>query len=148
MIIVQPLTVRFEGHPIARLHQDGRTESVGNGNPGPDAIFSPGPTLHADGSIALTKPGFTARIEADGTLFVVPPPGNGQVEQRFGRIIEDRLVTGDAPPSGVRLEGDKLVMHHDGKVTNVLGVIDPPTMGRTALIMTAAFFMDLGIAAR
>lgn len=148
IIDVKELTVRFEDMPIARLHADGRTESVGDNKPGKDAKFSPGPTLHADGTIELTKPGFKARVESDGDIFVLGPPGAGQPEQLYGRIAGDQLLTAGSRDSGVRLEGSKLVMFYDSKPTNVIGVIDPPSMGRTALLMTAAFFIDLAITSR
>src|SRR5215831_15869057 len=63
-IALGEMTVRFDGNPIAKLHADGRTESVGNSKPGKDATFSPGPTLHADGTIDLTKGGYRARVDA------------------------------------------------------------------------------------
>lgn len=147
-IEIAELTVLFDGHPIAKLHADGRTESVGDSKPGPDAVFSPGPTLHADGRIELTKAGYTARVEGDGEIFIVPPVSAGQVEQRFGLVTGEVLQTDDAGTSGVRVEGTKLVMFFDGKPTNELGVFDPPHLRRTALILTAAFFMDLAISSR
>ena len=145
IIEIQELTIRFEGFPIARLHADGRTESVGNEKPGKDAKFSPGPTLRADGTIELTKGGMKARVEADGDIFVISPPAAGQPEQLYGRVTGDRLETKRGADTGVRLEGSKLVAFYEGKPTSELGVIEPPTMGRTALILTAAFFMDLAI---
>ncbi len=148
VIELEELTVRFEGMPIARLHADGRTESVGNSKPGKDATFSPGPTLRADGTIELTKTGFTARVEADGDIVVVAPPGTTPPEQRFGRIAGNQILTEGSPDSGIRLEGSELVTFYKSKPTNVIGVIDPPSMGRTALIMTAAFFMDMAITSR
>ncbi|MCX5746192.1 MAG: hypothetical protein NT062_27255 [Proteobacteria bacterium] len=53
-----------------------------------------------------------------------------------------------ATGSGVRLDGATLVMFQAARSTSVLGVVDPPRLGRTALIMTAAFFIDLAITAR
>lgn len=147
IIELKALTVRFDGMPIARLHADGRTESVGDNKPGKDARFSPGPTLHADGTIVL-KAGFKARVESDGDIFIVSPPETGKPEQLLGRISGDQILTAGAHDSGVRLEGSKLVMYYDSRPTNVIGVIDPPSMGRTALIMTAAFFIDMAIASR
>jgi hypothetical protein len=145
---LKPLTVLFQGMPIARLYEDGRTESVGNNPPGKDATFSPGPTLHEDGTIVLTKSGFTARVEPDGDIFVVGPPGAAQPARLYGRLSGDQIVTVDAHVSGVRLEGAELVMFYDAKPTNVIGVVDPPSMGRTALVMTAAFFIDLALNSR
>lgn len=148
IIDVKELTVRFENIPIARLHADGRTESVGDNKPGKDAKFSPGPTLHADGTIELTQGRFKARVESDGDIFVVSPPETGQPEQLYGRISGEMLLTAGAHDSGVRLEGSELVMFYDSKPTNVIGVVDPPSMGRTALLMTAAFFIDMAITSR
>lgn len=148
VIEVKELTVRFQGMPIARLRADGRTESVGDSMPGKDAIFTPGPTLHADGTIELTKRGYRARVEADGDIVVVPPPDAGQVEQLYGRIAGDQILTEGSRDTGVRLEGSELVMFHESRPTNVIGVVDPPSMGRTALLMTAAFFIDLAINSR
>ena len=148
IIELRELTVLFEDMPIARLHADGRTESVGDSKPGKDAKFSPGPTLHADGTIELTKGGFKARVESDGDIFVVSPPDARQPEQLYGRISGDQISTAGTRDSGVRLEGSKLVMFYDSKPTNVIGVVDPPSMGRTALLMTAAFFIDMAITSR
>lgn len=138
----------FEGMPIARLHADGRTESVGASKPGRDATFSTGPTLHADGTIELTKGRFEVRVEADGDIFVVPPPQARQLEQLYGRISGDQLVTAGAPDGGFRLEGSTLVTFHASRPTYVIGVVDPPSMGRTALLMAAAFSIDLAITSR
>lgn len=148
VIEVKELTVRFDNMPIARLHADGRTESVGDTAPGPNATFSPGPTLRADGTIELTKSGFKARVEQDGDIFVVSPPRAAQPDQLFGRLSGDTILLEGSRDSGVRLEGSKLVMFHEGKPTNVIGVIEPATMGRTALLMTAAFFIDLAVSSR
>ncbi len=146
IIEVKELTVRFEDMPIARLHADGKTESVGDSKPGKDAVFSPGPTLHADGTIELTKGRFKARVERNGDIFVVSPPEAQQPDQLYGRISGDQILNAGTHDSGVRLEGSKLVMFYESKPTNVIGVVDPPSMGRTALLMTAAFFIDLAIA--
>lgn len=147
VIEVKELTIRFQGMPIARLHADGRTESVGDTRP-QDGTFSPGPRLHGDGTIELTEAGFKARVEDDGDIFIVGPADAGQPDQLFGRISGDKLLTGRGDGTGVRLESSQLVMFHESKVTNVIGAIEPPTMGRTALIMTAAFFIELAITAR
>ena len=50
--------------------------------------------------------------------------------------------------SGVRVDGKKLIEFADGKDTAMIGVIDPPRMKRTALVMTAAFFIDMAIVSR
>jgi hypothetical protein len=147
IIDLKELTVRFDDMPIARLHADGRTESVGNTKPGKDAKFSPGPTLHADGTIDL-KSGFKARVESNGDIFVVSPPEAHEPEHLYGRISGDHISNAEAHDSGVRVDGSRLVTFDGSGPTNVLGVIDPPSMGRTALLMTAAFFIDMAIATR
>src|SRR3954466_3479436 len=58
VIDVRPITITFRGLPIARPLADGRTEAVGDNPPG--GAMSPGPTLHADGTVQLTKSGATA----------------------------------------------------------------------------------------
>jgi hypothetical protein len=135
------MTVTLDGNPIAKLHKDGRTETIGNTTPGQNATFSPGPTLHADGTIKLTKGGYKARVGADGKIFVVSPEAS---EQLFGRIVGDQLLTGSGH-AGIRVDGNKLVEFADGKDTGVMGVVDPPRMKRAALVMTAAFFIDMFI---
>jgi hypothetical protein len=140
-IALGELTVRFDGNPIAKLHADGRTESVGDSKPGKDAAFSPGPTLHANGTIDLTNGQYRARVDGDGNIFVAGPHGP---EQLFGRLAGDQLVIG-AGQTGVRVDGKKLVEFTDGRDTSVIGVIDPPRMKRTALVMTAAFFIEMAI---
>ncbi len=144
IIALGEVTVRFDGNPIAKLHADGRTESVGNSKPGKDATFSPGPTLHADGTIDLTKGGYKARVDGNGKVTVVAP---NAPEQPFGRIAGDQLLLASGH-TGVRVDGKKLIEFADGKDTAVIGVIDPPSMKRTALVMTAAFFIDMAIVTR
>jgi hypothetical protein len=144
---VRALTVRFEGMPIARLHADGRSESVGDERP-ENGRFTPGPRFHADGTIELTKGGVRARLEPNGDLVWVVPSDAGQPDKPFARLTDDRLELAGARDAGVRLDGAKLVMFHAGKPTSVIGEVEPPSMGRTALLMTAAFFMDLELAAR
>jgi hypothetical protein len=143
-IALGELTVRFEGNPIAKLHIDGRTESVGNSKPGKDATFTAGPRLHSDGTIDLTKGGYKARIDADGKIFVIGPKSS---EQLFGRIAGDQLVTASGH-AGVRVDDKMLVEFADGKDTSVIGVFDPSSLKRTALIMTAAFFVDMSLVER
>lgn len=147
IIELKELTVLFDDMPIARLHADGRTESVGDSKPGKDAVFSPGPRLRPDGTIELTKGGLKARVEEDGDIFVVNPQA-GQPDQLYGRLTGNELLTAGARDTGVRLEGDRLVMFYASKQTNVIGVVQPSSMGRTALLMTAAFFIDMAIASR
>ncbi len=140
-LVLGEVTVRFDGNPIAKLHADGRTESIGNSKPGRDATFSPGPTLHGDGTIDLTRGGYKARVDADGRIFVVDARGS---QQPFGRIVGDQLQM-QRGSSGVRVDGARLVEFADGRDTAVIGVIDPQTMKRAALVMTAAFLIDMSI---
>ncbi len=140
-IALGELTVRWNGDPIARLHANGHTESVADAKPGKDAPFTAGPVLHADGTIDLTKGGFKARIDADGALYVIDPQGT---KTPFGRITGDKLFTASGK-AGVRVDGAKLVEFADGKDTSVIGVIDPTSLKRSALVMTAAFFMDMSL---
>ena len=145
LIALGELTVRLnDGNPIAKLHADGRTESLGDSMPGKKATFTPGPTLHADGTIDLTKAGFKARLDADGKLFVLAPNAPAQLA---GRIVGDQLLSAGGQ-TGLRVDGKKLVEFADGKDTAVIGVIDPPpppSMKRTALVMTEAFLIDMAI---
>lgn len=133
------LTIRFDDNPIARLHADGTSESVGDGAPGPNAVLRPGPTLHADGTITFTKPGITARVASDGDIFIVTP---GRPDQLYGHLLAGQLVHAGAHDSGVRLDGAQLIQFYDAKPTATLGVIAPLSMGRTALILTAAFLIE------
>ena len=144
IIALGEVTVRFDGNPIAKLHADGRTESVGDSKPGKDAKFAPGPTLHADGTIDLTKGGYKARVDGGGKIIVVAPDKS---EQPFGRIAGDQLLMA-TERTGVRVDGKKLIEFADGKDTATIGVIDPPRMKRSALVMTAAFFIDMAIVTR
>ncbi|MCE9578721.1 MAG: hypothetical protein K8W52_36690 [Deltaproteobacteria bacterium] len=136
LIDIRPITINFRGQPIARLFADGRTEAVGNNPPG--GAMSPGPTLHADGTIQLTKGGRTARVTTDGEIVVASPGGK---EAPFGRIVGDHLTLGEAP-AGVHADGDMLVFDNGrDDVGQIVGPVDAG-MRRTALVMTAAFFAD------
>jgi hypothetical protein len=142
IIALGEMTVRLnDGNPIAKLHADGRTESLGDSKPGKNATFTPGPTLHADGTIDLTKAGFKARVDTDGKVFVVAP---NAPEQLAGRIVGDQLLSASGH-TGIRVDGKKLIEFADGKDTATIGLIDPPRMKRTALVMTEAFFIDMSI---
>jgi len=136
------LTVRYDGNPIARLHADGRTESVGKNKPGKDAVFTAGPTLHADGTIDLPRRGLTARVTLDGEFVIGGAQGSAHPSPRYGKITGAELVLEGAPTSGVRIDGTTIETFQDGKRLDVLGEIEPPTMARTAVILTAAFFID------
>lgn len=136
VIDLRPLTISFRGSTIARLYADGRTESAGANAPGTTLL--PGPTLHADGTIALTKPGVTARIDGKGDIYVVESATH---ERLFGHISGDQLtVAGSTKPWDVRVEnnliefGEQNSSQIDGDVT--------PSMRRTALIMAAAFYIE------
>jgi hypothetical protein len=144
IIALGELTVRFDGDPIARLHADGRTESIGDSTPGKDAKFSPGPTLHADGTVDLTKGGFKARVDADGSIYVIAPNAPAHLA---GRIVGDQFLSASGD-TGVRVVGTTLIGFADGKDTALLGKIDPPSMKRTALVMTEVFFIDMATVVR
>ena len=139
LIDVRPITVTFGGRPIARLLADGRTESVGKNPPG--GAMSPGPTLHADGTIQFTKGGLTARISRGGEIYVSNP---GPKEELFARIAGDHLGIGDEK-NGVHVHGD-MIAFDNGRddVGKIEGAVDAG-MRRTALVMTAAFFIDSAI---
>lgn len=145
IIELTPLTISFQGLPIARLLPDGRTESVGPNPPGADAKFVPGPTLRGDGTIVLTKGGFTARVERNGDIHVVSPPGRSPREQLFGRISGDQLtLAGSANPWTVRIEDATIVFHSGIPPNQIEGAIGAGSR-HTALVMTAAFFIDLAL---
>jgi hypothetical protein len=136
LIDVRPITITFGGRPIARLLADGRTESVGENPPG--GAMAPGPTLHADGTIQLTKGGLTARISRGGEIYVVNP---GPKEELFARIAGEHLTIGDAK-NGVHIDGDMMVFDNGrDDVGKIEGVVDAG-MRRTALVMLAAFFIE------
>ncbi len=140
-----PLTISFRGHPIARLRADGRSEAVGPNSPGEGATFVPGPTLHADGTVVLTKGGFTARVERDGAIYVVSPPGQDPREHLFGRIAGDQLeLASSTMPWAARIEGTTLVFNGGTPPNEIEGATDARAR-HTALVMTAAFFIDMSI---
>ncbi len=124
---------------IATLRVDGRTESVGSNPPG--GAMSPGPTLHPDGRIELTKGGVTARISRAGELYV---SHDGSKEALFARIAGEHLAIGDQK-TGVHIESDMIVFD-DGRddVGKIEGAVDAG-MRRTALVMLAAFFVEKSI---
>ena len=102
---LQPLTVSFRGQPIARLFADGRTESAGPNAPG--SALVPGPTLHADGTMVMTRGGVTARLDDQGDIHVAGPSGAAPGEQLFGRISGDQLSMAKAVPQLFREVGRK-----------------------------------------
>jgi len=104
--------------------------------------MSPGPTLHADGTIQLTKGGLTARVSRGGEIYVVNP---GPKEELFGRIAGEHLAIGDAK-NGVHVAGDMMVFDNGrDDVGKIEGVVDAGTR-HTALVMLAAFFIEKSIA--
>ena len=140
VIELAEVTILFDGNPIARLHSDGRSESVGENMPGPNATFVPGPTFHADGTITMTHAGVSALVTADGEMYVIRPD---KPRERYGRLSGNEILTGDASGHGFRLDATKLTMFSSNADPAVMGYVDPPTAGRTGLIMSAAFTIDL-----
>ena len=105
----------------------------------------PGPTIHADGTIALTKGGITARIDNKGDIYVTGPSGANPREQLFGRISGDQFTfAGSARPWSVRVQGNMIEFGEnnssqiDGNVT--------PSIRHTALVMAAAFYIEGALA--
>ncbi|MEJ7601252.1 MAG: hypothetical protein WKG01_25330 [Kofleriaceae bacterium] len=145
-IDLRPVTITFGGLPIARLLADGRTESVGPNQPA-SAKFNPGPTLRADGTILLTKPGLTARIDAEGQIYVINPPGTDPAEQLFGKITGNRLTLGAAGDGMVKIDDATLSFDREGggpEIGKLEGAVDDG-MRRTALLMTAVFFIEMSL---
>ena len=103
--------------------------------------MTPGPTLHADGTIQLTKRGLAARISPGGEIYVSKP---GREQEVFARIAGDHLAIGDGK-SGVHVDGDMMVFD-DGRddVGKIEGTVDAG-MRRTALVMYAAFVIENSI---
>jgi len=125
------------------MFADGRTESAGPNAPGKGLL--PGPTIHADGTIALTKGGITARIDNKGDIYVTGPSGANPREQLFGRISGDQFTfAGSARPWSVRVQGNMIEFGEnnssqiDGNVT--------PSIRHTALVMAAAFYIEGALA--
>ena len=146
IIDLRPLTISFRGQPIARLFADGRTESAGPNAPGKDVPLVPGPTLHADGTIVMTKGGITARMDNRGDFYVVGPPGANPREQLFGRIAGDQLTfAGSGKPWDVRVQGN-LIEFGEQNSSQIDGDVTP-SMRHTALVMAAAFYVDGAITA-
>ncbi len=142
LIDLRPLTVSFGGQPIARLFADGRTESAGPNAPGSTLV--PGPTLHADGTMVMTRGGVTARLDDKGDLYVAWSNGATRL---FGRITGDQFsMAGSKQPWSVRVRGNLIefgpenTSELDGDVT--------PGMRHAALVMAAAFYIDGAIPAQ
>lgn len=148
IISLTSLTITQEGRPIARLWPDGRTEGTEPDSSGKPAHFVPGPTLRADGIIILTKGGFTGRVERDGKIYVVAPAGDAPREHLFGRIVGNQLVLANSEqPWTVRVDGDTIQFNGPGFPNKIEGTLNA-TSRHTALVMTAAFFLDMSITAR
>jgi hypothetical protein len=136
---LQPLTVSFRGQPIARLFADGRTESAGPNAPG--SALVPGPTLHADGTMVMTRAGVTARLDDKGDIYVLWPSGGSSRKQLFGRITGDQLsMAGSEQPWSVRVRGN-LIEFGPENTSQLEGEVTPG-MRHAALVMTAAFYID------
>jgi hypothetical protein len=139
VIDLRPVTISFQGHTIARLFADGRTESAGPNAPGTDLVS--GPTLHADGTIVLTKAGVTARLDKTGNLYVAGPAGANAREQLFGRISHDQFTfSGSDRPWNVRVRGN-LIEFGEHNSSQIDGDVTP-AMRHTALVMAAAFYIE------
>jgi hypothetical protein len=137
-------TISFRGQPIARLFADGRTESAGPNAPGTTLV--PGPTLHADGAMVMTRGGVTAQLDDDGAIDVTSPAGATPRTQRFGRIAGDALtLAGSDQPWSVRVRGNLIEFGPDNS-SQIDGDVTP-SMRHTALVMAAAFYIDTAIAA-
>ena len=147
IIDVQPITISFRGQPIARLFADGRTESVGPLAPGDGVPMQPGPTLHADGTMVMTKGGVTARLDSHGDIYVVAPSGTTPRERLFGRIEGDRMIAdGSSKPWNVRVVGN-LIEFGEQNSSQIDGDVTP-SMRHTALVMATAFSIDGALSAR
>jgi hypothetical protein len=145
VIALRPLTISQQGRTIARLLSDGRTEGSEPDATGLPAHRVPGPTLRPDGTILLTKGGFAARVQRDGDIYVISPPGVSPREHLFGHISGEQLNFADSAESwAVRVDGRTIVFNGPGFPNIIEGAVDAETR-RTALIMTAAFFMDMSI---
>lgn len=148
VIDMRPITILFEGRPIAKLLADGRLESVAEGGPG-DSL-KPGPTLRSDGTIIFNKGGFTARVEPSGAIYVVSPAGAVPRERLFGQITGNYLSIGTSEGNkGIRVDGAALAFDEPphGLIGTIEGAVDDG-LRRTALVMTAAYFIDMSIIAR
>ena len=144
VIDIRPMTISFRGEPIARLLADGRTESAGPNAPGKGLL--PGPTIHADGTIAMTKGGVTARIDAKGDIYVAGSSGGANPrEQLFGHISGEQFTfAGSTRPWDVRVQGDLIELgQHDS--SQIEGNVTP-SMRRTALAMAVAFYIEGALA--
>lgn len=142
LIDLQPFTISFRGQTIARLSADGRTESAGINAPG--TVLVPGPVLHADGTMVMTRGGVTARIDGNGDIWVAEPAGAAPREQLFGRISGDQMrFAGSRRPWSVRVQGNLIEFSENN--SSVIDGDVTPSMRHTALIMAAAFYIEGGL---
>lgn len=138
LVELRPVTISFQGKLIARLYADGRTESAGPNAPG--TVLSPGPTIHADGTIALTRDGATARLDGDGNVYVLPSSASPR-EQLFGRIVGDRFTyAGSTRAADLRVEGDLIVFGEDDSA-QIDGDVTP-SVRHTVLVMAVAYSIE------
>jgi hypothetical protein len=147
VVALMDLTITQEGRPIARLHPDGRTQGTEPDSSGKPGRFVPGPTLRADGTISLTVGGFTARVDPDGAIYVVAPPSQESRERLFGRISGQVLTLAGSDDWAVRVDGDTLRFNGPGFPNKIEGEVDD-RVRHTALVLAAAFYIDLAIKSR
>lgn len=144
IIELRRIDISQDGRPIARLFPDGRTEGTAPDSSGQPAHWVPGPWLHADGTIALTKGGVTARLERNGDIYIVLPTGKSR-EQLAGRISGNQLTFASSEmPWAVRVDGNAITFNGPGAPNKIEGKVDEAAR-HTALIVTAAFFLDMSI---
>ncbi len=136
---VRPLTISFRGQPIARLFADGRTESAGPNAPG--SALTAGPIIHEDGTIVLTKPGVTARIDDKGDVFVAGVPSARAPEQLFGHLTGDQFTFAGSPKSWDVRVHDNLIEFGEHDSSQIDGDVTQSTR-HTALVMATAFYIE------
>jgi hypothetical protein len=144
IIFLADLTLSQEGRPIARLHADGRSEGTEPDSSGKPAKFVPGPTFRLDGTATLTKGGFTARVERDGDVYIVAPPGTEPSEQLFGQIVGNEFRGAKSKAWTVRVEDDSIHFNGPGLPNKIEGTVDDARR-HTALVMAAVFFIDMAL---
>ena len=145
IIELRRIDISQDGRPIARLFPDGRTEGTAPDSSGQPAHWVPGPSLHADGTIALTKGGVAARLERNGDIYVVLPAGKSPREQLAGRISGNQLTFANSEMAwAVRVDGNTITFNGPASPNKIEGRVDAAAR-HTALIMTAAFFLDMSI---
>ncbi|MDI1481345.1 hypothetical protein [Polyangium sp. y55x31] len=141
IIELQNLVISEDGLILARLRADGRTQYRLYGE-SDEEIWIPGPTLKADGTI-LFRGGVTARVQPDGCIYIVNPPGHTPAEHLFGRISGDTLVLAN-PADEVRVDGNMLHLPNRHIPSQIHGMVDARSR-HTALVMAAAFYINTGI---